>query len=302
MLASRAINERIATAACIIGVKHIAAHDVGYITNGVFIAAAVAEGFRVVRISEGPNAWLNINERSLRRVSPCFTAPGQGRQSMSAEPCDIVEVFDDGLAEQEALHARLLLHHQADWQALYEVNVRLAERRYGSGAAMGWWETERAWGDLHPEIIPATICAGCRQPIGTGPVIALDMGHSGTKGHYRIDHVPSRFCLNAFDEHRRLTARRALIDLGLNPLKADQTSTTPPPMASCRACGAVFGERRNPMSSLPPADPETLSPEILAQAAIQMVMRAGSAATARECRIWRVWPPLEDRPGKGRGY
>jgi hypothetical protein len=132
--------------------------------------------------------------------------------------CDLVEVFDDILAEQEALHARLLLHHQADWQALYEVNVRLAERRYGSeSAAMGWWETERAWGDLHPEIIPATICAGCRQPISTGSVITLDMGHSGTEGHYRIHDNVRRFCLNAFHEHRRLTARRALIDLGLEP-------------------------------------------------------------------------------------
>jgi hypothetical protein len=43
------------------GLKHSAEHDIGYITNGVFIAAAVAEGFRVVRVGDTPNAWLNIS-------------------------------------------------------------------------------------------------------------------------------------------------------------------------------------------------------------------------------------------------
>jgi hypothetical protein len=49
------------------GLKHIAERDVGYITNGVFIAAAVAEGFRVVRDGDGPNAWLNISETAWNR-------------------------------------------------------------------------------------------------------------------------------------------------------------------------------------------------------------------------------------------
>ena len=48
------------------GLKHVAERDVGYITNGVFIAAAVAEGFRVVRIRETPNAWLNISMAAWR--------------------------------------------------------------------------------------------------------------------------------------------------------------------------------------------------------------------------------------------
>jgi hypothetical protein len=131
----------------------------------------------------------------------------------------ILAALDDLLAEQEALHVRLLQHRLADWQALYEGNVRLrAASDYGpQSRAMGWWETERAWNDLHREIIPPTICAGCRQPIGTGPVITLDMGHSGTKGHYRLHDNTRRFCLDAFHEHRRLTARRALIELGLEP-------------------------------------------------------------------------------------
>jgi hypothetical protein len=41
--------------------KHVAEHDIGYVSNGVFIAAAIAEGFRVQRIGDSPNAWLNIS-------------------------------------------------------------------------------------------------------------------------------------------------------------------------------------------------------------------------------------------------
>ena len=72
---------------------------------------------------------------------------------------------------------------------------------------------------VNPEqlIIPATLCAGCRQPLGTGAVITLDMGHSGNRGHYRLHDGRRNFCLNAFHKHRRLTARRALIALGLVP-------------------------------------------------------------------------------------
>jgi hypothetical protein len=41
--------------------KHIAEHDIGYVSNGVFIAAAIAEGFNVQRIGDSPNAWFNIS-------------------------------------------------------------------------------------------------------------------------------------------------------------------------------------------------------------------------------------------------
>lgn len=44
------------------GLKHVAAHSAGYVTNGVFIAAALAEGFKVKRT--GPNAYLNISKRA----------------------------------------------------------------------------------------------------------------------------------------------------------------------------------------------------------------------------------------------
>jgi len=58
------------------GLKHIAERDIGYVSNGVFIAAAIAEGFSVRRIDNGPNAVFNIssaawgerNEDRLGRV------------------------------------------------------------------------------------------------------------------------------------------------------------------------------------------------------------------------------------------
>jgi hypothetical protein len=49
------------------GLKHVAECDVGYITNGVFIAAAFAEGFRVARVGNSPNAWLNISKTAWGR-------------------------------------------------------------------------------------------------------------------------------------------------------------------------------------------------------------------------------------------
>jgi hypothetical protein len=53
------------------GLKHVAEYDIAYLSNGVFIAAATAEGFKVQRIADTPNAWIAISskawERSLRR-------------------------------------------------------------------------------------------------------------------------------------------------------------------------------------------------------------------------------------------
>jgi hypothetical protein len=43
------------------GLKHCAQDDIGYVTNGVFIAAAIAEGFTVRRADGSPNAWFNIS-------------------------------------------------------------------------------------------------------------------------------------------------------------------------------------------------------------------------------------------------
>jgi hypothetical protein len=51
------------------GLKHCAEDDVGYVTNGCFIAAAIAEGFAVRRADfDSPNAWFNISTEAWRHV------------------------------------------------------------------------------------------------------------------------------------------------------------------------------------------------------------------------------------------
>jgi hypothetical protein len=52
------------------GLKHVASRDIGYVTNGVFIAAAIAEGFIVQRLEDGPNACFNISSAAWKRVAP----------------------------------------------------------------------------------------------------------------------------------------------------------------------------------------------------------------------------------------
>ena len=50
------------------GLKNVSEKDIGYLTNGVFIAAAIAEGFRVVRDgNDSPNACLNISKTAWHR-------------------------------------------------------------------------------------------------------------------------------------------------------------------------------------------------------------------------------------------
>jgi hypothetical protein len=51
------------------GLKHVAEHDIGYLTNGVFIAAALAEGFDVKRENRSPNAVLNISSAAWSQRS-----------------------------------------------------------------------------------------------------------------------------------------------------------------------------------------------------------------------------------------
>jgi hypothetical protein len=48
------------------GLKHVAEKEIGYITNGVFIAAMIACGYRLS--VDGPNAWFNVSERSCTQL------------------------------------------------------------------------------------------------------------------------------------------------------------------------------------------------------------------------------------------
>lgn len=61
-------NRRVGTS---YGIKHEAEKEVGYMLNGMFIAAAIACGFKVQRMEDnGPNAYLNISVRCYRDDPP----------------------------------------------------------------------------------------------------------------------------------------------------------------------------------------------------------------------------------------
>jgi hypothetical protein len=123
-------------------------------------------------------------------------------------------------AAADAYRTQLGCFRLRDWQELYEANVRRAtrgdtEKITPADLAEGLRQTIIMWIGLHPpEIIPPTICAGCRQPLGAGLVITLDYG----QGRYRTH---DDFCLRGFRRHRRLSAHSALIELGLQPAKCD---------------------------------------------------------------------------------
>jgi hypothetical protein len=48
------------------GLKHVAEREIGYVTNGAFIAAAIAEGFVVRRIKHSVNARIGISNSAWR--------------------------------------------------------------------------------------------------------------------------------------------------------------------------------------------------------------------------------------------
>ena len=48
------------------GLKHMVEKDIDYITNGVFIAAAIHCGFKIKYIHDHPNVCINISEKALK--------------------------------------------------------------------------------------------------------------------------------------------------------------------------------------------------------------------------------------------
>ncbi|GAB60753.1 hypothetical protein [Rheinheimera nanhaiensis] len=50
------------------GLKDLAEKKIGYITNGVFIAAAVHSGFKYKIDESSPNALFNMSEKSLKEI------------------------------------------------------------------------------------------------------------------------------------------------------------------------------------------------------------------------------------------
>ena len=53
------------------GLKHICEAEIGYLTNGTFVAAMIACGYRVRR--DGANAVFNVGERSVKEAAAAAT-------------------------------------------------------------------------------------------------------------------------------------------------------------------------------------------------------------------------------------
>ena len=49
--------------------KHLAEDEIGYVTNGAFIAAAIHCGFPYQLIPDSPNVRFGISEKSLARTN-----------------------------------------------------------------------------------------------------------------------------------------------------------------------------------------------------------------------------------------
>jgi hypothetical protein len=48
------------------GLKHLAEPEIGYVTNGAFIAAAVHCGFSFETYPDSPNVCFGISEKSIK--------------------------------------------------------------------------------------------------------------------------------------------------------------------------------------------------------------------------------------------
>lgn len=57
------------------GIKHIANKDIGYITNGVFIAAGIIAGYSYEIVPSSPNVSFGMSEKSLKEISMRRTSP-----------------------------------------------------------------------------------------------------------------------------------------------------------------------------------------------------------------------------------
>jgi hypothetical protein len=103
-----------------------------------------------------------------------------------------------------------------DWRAFFE--ERCAHREFDGGydreaaERLAWGELQNRWHLSHGERVSRDFCAGCRRPIGNGPVIALI---DGNRVHDRAGHT----CFIQHGARWRGAATRALLEMGLKPPK-----------------------------------------------------------------------------------
>lgn len=61
--------------------KHIAEKDIGYITNGVFIAAAIIAGYPYKIANDGPNVLFGMSEKSIKETEKVHQSRSRGPNS-----------------------------------------------------------------------------------------------------------------------------------------------------------------------------------------------------------------------------
>lgn len=82
------------------GLKHIAEQDVGYITNGVFIAAAIIAGYGYKIDPGSPNVPFAMSEKSLKQIVRRRSEPGyvsDGGRDGTEKPRGFFETISDAI-------------------------------------------------------------------------------------------------------------------------------------------------------------------------------------------------------------
>jgi len=141
------------------GLKHIAEKDIGYITNGVFITAAIIAGYPYEQIYGSPNVQFGISERSIKRIvhldvgnrsSRLLTGYLTMAMKILADRGLHVHVASDkkGLVWREGEDMRTLLFLV---QETHPVLIRLALDHYTSMVSQ---RVARALGDSNPSRFP----------------------------------------------------------------------------------------------------------------------------------------------------
>jgi hypothetical protein len=102
------------------GTKHIAQHDIGHCGGGTFIAAAIAEGFKIRR--SGHSAYLNISIWALREAearADHTTAKMQRQLKQERQLADYSASISDMEAQKAhqsyANHLELKLKQRFKW-------------------------------------------------------------------------------------------------------------------------------------------------------------------------------------------
>ena len=131
---------------------------------------------------------------TIELVAPAPLATDLVARIRAAKPL-LLAALDD-LPEWQARHREALAH----WRA-----SRFPEE----ATELAWGDLQNRWHRQHGKRFPVWQCAGCREPIGGAPALAMI---DGNKVH--LDEID---CLIRYGQHWRGEATQALVTIGLRP-------------------------------------------------------------------------------------